>query len=106
MTAPLSELVAAVELPALVEARSGQGRRSGGRYLFRCPNPAHPDTHPSFTVWRTPAGKWRARCQSQCDWQGDALDLVQWLTAAPLLTLHAHCAPGWAGPTITPHAHP
>lgn len=91
MTAPLSELVAAVELPALVESRAGQGRSSGGRYLFQCPNPAHPDQHPSFTVWRTPAGKWRARCQSQCDWQGDALDLVQWLDG---------CTPGDAARTL------
>lgn len=79
MATDLSELVAAVDLPALVESHAGHGRRSGSRWLFQCPNPDHPDRNPSFTVWQTTTGRWRAQCHSQCGWQGDALDLLQWL---------------------------
>ena len=78
-TDTLGDLVAAVDLPALVEQRAGHGRQTGGRWVFHCPNPAHADTHPSFTVQRSRAGKWHARCQSQCDWHGDALDMLRWL---------------------------
>jgi hypothetical protein len=78
-TDTLGDLVAAVDLPALVEQHAGHGRHSGGRWLFHCPNPTHADTHPSFTVQRSRNGKWHARCQSQCNWHGDALDLVRWL---------------------------
>lgn len=47
--------------------------------MFSCPNPAHPDRHPSFTVGKDRAGKEWARCHSACAWHGDALDLVKWL---------------------------
>lgn len=73
---PLSDLVRRVDLAALVEQYSGPGKRSGASVLFSCPNPAHPDRHPSFEV-NTRTG--RARCYSQCGFSGDALDLVKWL---------------------------
>ena len=74
----LASLVARTDLPALVERYSGPGRASGGTVTYSCPNPAHPDRSPSFTV-TTRGGRQLARCWSQCDWSGDALDLVKWL---------------------------
>lgn len=76
---PLSELVARVDLGTLVEHYSGAGRKVGARILYTCPNPAHPDRHPSFDVRRDPDGTERGRCRSACAWSGDALDLVQWV---------------------------
>lgn len=76
---PLSDLVDRVDLCSLLERYSGPGKPSGHTVLFRCPNPEHPDNHPSFTVNRSKAGKQQGRCFSQCNWHGDALDLVQWL---------------------------
>ena len=79
-TDSLASLVARVDLAQLVEAYTGTPpRRSGGSFLFSCPNPAHPDRNPSFTVSRDRTGKEWARCQSACAWHGDALDLVKWL---------------------------
>lgn len=79
-TEPLAALVARVDLFELVEHFAGPGKRSGRSVTFSCPNPAHPDTHPSFTVTTTRGGKQTARCFSLCAWHGDALDLVTWLT--------------------------
>ena len=67
------------DLVALVERYSGQGRRAGNSFTYRCPNPQHPDNTPSFTVTRDKRGTWRASCWSQCQFRGDALDLVCWL---------------------------
>lgn len=82
---PLAELVALVDLPALVARYSGPGKGAGNKFTFRCPNPQHPDNTPSFTVERKGAGKWRAHCWSQCTWTGDALDLVCWLEGCDVL---------------------
>lgn len=78
---PLAELVARVDLPALVERYAGPGRHTAGRWTFQCPNPGHHDRHPSFTVTRARSGRWYARCWSQCADRGplDALAFVQWL---------------------------
>lgn len=75
---PLADLVARVDLPALVERYSGPGRGRGTAFTFQCPNPQHADRHPSFTVTYK-GGKWLAACWSACNWRGDALALVQWL---------------------------
>lgn len=76
---PLSELVARVDLSVLVERYAGHGKRVGGNWVFKCPNPSHDDGTPSFTVFTGRDGKQRARCWSECNWTGDALDLVVWL---------------------------
>jgi 5S rRNA maturation endonuclease (ribonuclease M5) len=78
---PLADLVARVDLPALVERYAGPGKHTAGRWTFRCPNPSHDDRHPSFTVARARSGRWYGRCWSQCSAVGavDALALVQWL---------------------------
>lgn len=76
---PLSDLVARVDLCSLVERYTSSGRASGGRVTYSCPNPAHPDRSPSFTVTTDSNGRQSARCWSLCAWSGDALELVKWL---------------------------
>jgi len=79
-TDSLASLVARTDLAQLVEAYTKTPpRRSGGSFLFSCPNPVHADRNPSFSVSKDRAGKEWARCQSACAWHGDALDLVKWL---------------------------
>ena len=75
----LSDLIAQVDLNQLVSRYTGNGRTSGKVTTYSCPHPAHPDTHPSFTVTTNSKGKEVAKCFSQCAWQGDALELVKWL---------------------------
>ena len=72
-------LAARVDLFALVARYSGPGKHSGHSATYSCPNPAHFDANPSFQVTTNKAGRQVARCFSQCDWHGDALDLVKWL---------------------------
>lgn len=74
----LHDLIARVDLPALVERYSPLVRRTGSTWLYRCPNPAHEDRSPSFTVSVHNSREF-ARCWSRCSWSGDALDLVEWL---------------------------
>jgi len=77
---PLSQIVLDVDLPQLVARYTTEGRQSGpNRVTFSCPNPEHPDRHPSFQVFRSNGGKWRFRCYSQCGAHGDAIDFLQWL---------------------------
>lgn len=78
-SAPLSELVARIDLVELVGAYTSGGKLVGGSHMFTCPNPDHPDHSASFTVRTNARGVQVARCWSQCAWRGDALDLVQWL---------------------------
>jgi phage/plasmid primase-like uncharacterized protein len=68
-----------VDLNQLVSRYTGNGRTSGKVTTYSCPHPAHPDTHPSFTVTTNGNGKEVAKCFSQCAWHGDALELVKWL---------------------------
>jgi DNA primase len=75
----LSDLVSQVDLNQLVSRYTGNGRTSGKVTTYSCPHPAHPDTHPSFTVTTNGNGKEVAKCFSQCAWHGDALELVKWL---------------------------
>ena len=82
---PLADLIARVDLPALVTRYSGPGRGSGSSFTFQCPSPQHADRHPSFTVTRK-QGKWLAACWSACNWNGDALALVQWLEGCDVRT--------------------
>lgn len=76
---PLSAVVARVDLVALVTKYAGEGRRTSTGWSFSCPNPEHPDRHPSFTVYRSKNGRERWKCQSQCAKGGDAMDLLEWL---------------------------
>lgn len=75
----LSTLIERVDLNQLVTRYTGQGKASGRIVTYSCPNPAHADTHPSFTVTTNNKGREVGKCFSQCSWQGDALELVKWL---------------------------
>lgn len=76
MTGPdrIPAVLERVDLVELVTTIAGQPvATSGGTVTFRCPNPGHPDQHPSFKVRD---GRWR--CWSQCGSGGDAIDLLVW----------------------------
>lgn len=75
----LKDLIARVDLYALVERYAGPGRASGVLTRYTCPNPHHPDHHPSFDVSPDTSGKLWARCRSVCQWHGDALAFVKWV---------------------------
>jgi hypothetical protein len=66
------ELLARVDLRALLDALSGGG---GERGRWHCPDRDHPDTHPSVTVSVDAAGVQRWRCWSS-DHRGTAIDAV------------------------------
>lgn len=77
---PLRELVEAIDLPRLVEQYAGPGKKQGKHYAFRCPNPAHADTHPSFVAFFAPQRRrWLCVCNSACGQIGDAFDFVKWV---------------------------
>jgi hypothetical protein len=79
---PLGDLIASIDLPALVEHYAGEGRATmgGARWKFACPHPDHADNKPSFTVYLGRDDKWRCGCFSQCGEVGDALEFVKWVT--------------------------
>ena len=66
------ELLARVDLRALLDALSGE---AGERGRWHCPDRDHPDTHPSVTVSVDAAGVQRWRCWSG-DHRGTAIDAV------------------------------
>ena len=74
----ISTLLDEISLNALVEYFAGIGQSSGSSIRYHCPHLDHLDEHPSFSVTTSPDGRERAKCWSQCDWQGDALDFVEW----------------------------
>ena len=76
---PIRDLVASVDLLALVEKYAGPGKRNGRGYLFQCPHPSHPDTSPSFSVFTGSNGVQQGHCLSQCGHIGDALKFVKWV---------------------------
>ena len=108
MTPPtdtLSDLIARVDLPAMVDHWAGPGRGNDSHRSYRCPNPSHDDRSPSFSVYRGRDGKWRGQCFGSCDWNGDALDFLQWVNGCS--REHAlDLLRQWVGaPTDTPR-HP
>jgi len=102
---PLKDLIAGIDLPALVAHYAGPGKHSAGNWQFHCPHSAHADSKPSFSVFTGRDGVWRCHCLSQCGHVGDALDFLQWLhgceTGEAVKRLRE-----WAGqPAPLPH-HP
>lgn len=77
-TPPLSDFIAGIDLPALVENYAGAGKHLGGKYLFACPNPDHYDENPSFSVFLGRHGAWLCKCWSSCGLIGDALNFMEW----------------------------
>jgi len=76
---PLDDFIAGIDLPALVATYAGEGRHSGGKYLYRCPNPEHFDSKPSFSVFMGRGGQWLCGCLSQCGHIGNAFNFMQWI---------------------------
>ena len=76
---PLDDLIGGIDLPALVATYAGEGKHSGGKWLYRCPNPEHFDNAPSFSVFMGRSGQWLCGCLSQCGHIGNAFKFVQWL---------------------------
>jgi len=68
------ELLAAVDLAELATEVCGPGEGRGPSAKWRCPNPDHPDTHPSMTVYAGQRSQ-RWKCHS-CGDGGTAIDLV------------------------------
>jgi DNA primase/hydrogenase maturation factor len=85
MTATLDDriphILESVDLVELVTRYGGTqaGSERGGSVTFHCPNPAHADTTPSFTV-NVNRQTWK--CWSQCEAAGDAIDLLLFLNVA------------------------
>jgi DNA primase len=75
----LATLVAQTDLNQLVQRYTSAPRTSGNVNLYNCPHPSHPDQRPSFSVTTSRSGKQFAKCFSQCDWQGDALEFIKWV---------------------------
>ena len=102
----LPELINCVDLNVLVENYAGAGRRTGSSQVFRCPNPAHDDNSPSFSVFTGRDGKQRASCLSACDFTGDALNFINWHLrlntheAANILRSFAGVSNGYTKPFI------
>lgn len=71
----IPDLLARVSLEELVLERTAEARRHGSRITYRCPNPMHPDAHPSFTV-DTRRQRWA--CWSRCNAHGDAIAFLEW----------------------------
>lgn len=76
MSYDLDDVKARADLAREVSDRVGAGKWRQNTVTYPCPNPAHADNHPSFTV-DTVRG--RFRCWSQCARGGDVIDLVEWL---------------------------
>lgn len=76
---PIADLVARTDLNELVQRYTSPPRTSGNVSTYHCPNPAHPDQHPSFSVTTNRNGRQVARCFSQCSWHGDALEFIKWI---------------------------
>lgn len=68
------EVLARVDLAELATEVCGPPRGRGPTARWHCPNPDHPDAHPSMTVYRT-ARSARWKCHS-CGDGGTAIDLV------------------------------
>ena len=76
----IPEILQRVDLVALaVRLGAVEAKQSGGTTTLHCPHPAHPDHSASFTV---KGGRWT--CWSGCARNGDAIDLVVWLTGCSI----------------------
>lgn len=90
----LSEKLASIDLAAIVVAEGIELRRSGQRYLGRCP--FHEDKTPSFTVWKT-----RFKCFG-CGISGDAVDFVRQLRGLSFPEALSYLGISLPGKPVTP----
>lgn len=71
------EVLTRTDLTALADELCGESRGRGAGAKWHCPNPDHPDAHPSMTVFMGQRGFHRWKCHS-CGDGGTAIDL--WMT--------------------------
>ncbi|ONH60476.1 molecular chaperone [Frankia sp. CcI49] len=65
----------ATDIAALASEKCGTPQGSGRRARWHCPNPAHPDEHPSMGIYQNRRGQWRWKCLA-CGEGGTAIDLI------------------------------
>jgi hypothetical protein len=65
----------ATDLAALAAEVCGEPRGHGRAARWHCPNPAHPDEHPSMGLYLGRRGLWRWKCHA-CGEGGTAVDLL------------------------------
>jgi hypothetical protein len=99
----------ATDLAALATEVCGEPRGHGRGARWHCPNPAHPDEHPSMGLYLGRGGLWRWKCQA-CGDGGTAVDL---LTAGAGMTVGAALAElarrarlDTPGPAVPPRPRP
>jgi hypothetical protein len=91
------DVLARTDLPALLDSLSGPASRTGPSAWWRCPDPGHPDEHPSVSVFTDHRGVQRWRC-----WSGghggtaiDALVVARSMSVGEALEQLASQAGGW-----------
>ncbi|KDA41218.1 toprim domain-containing protein [Frankia sp. BMG5.23] len=65
----------ATDLTALATEICGEPQGRGRAARWHCPNPAHPDEHPSMGIYQGHHGRWRWKCHA-CGDGGTAIDLL------------------------------
>ena len=101
------DVLARTDLPALLDSLSGPAPRGGPGARWHCPDPGHPDEHPSVSVFTDHRGVQRWRC-----WSGghggtaiDALVVARSMSVGEALEQLASQAGGWvASPARLPSA--
>lgn len=63
------------DLAALATEICGEPQGLGRSARWHCPNPAHPDEHPSMGIYQGFQGRWRWKCHA-CGEGGTAVDLL------------------------------
>ena len=96
------DVLARTDLPALLESLSGPASRAGPGARWRCPDPGHPDEHPSVSVFTDHRGIQRWRC-----WSGghggtaiDALMVARSMSVGEALEQLASQAGGWVASSV------
>jgi hypothetical protein len=96
------DVLARTDLPALLDSLSGPASRAGRSTRWRCPDPGHPDEHPSVSVFTDHRGVQRWRC-----WSGghggtaiDALVVARSMSVGEALEQLALQAGGWVASSV------
>ena len=96
------DVLARTDLPALLDSLSGPASRAGPGARWRCPDPGHPDEHPSVSVFTDHRGVQRWRC-----WSGghggtaiDALVVARSMSVGEALEQLASQAGGWVASSV------
>jgi hypothetical protein len=75
MTVDRDAVLDRTDLVALATEICGDPQGRGRSARWHCPNPAHPDEHPSMGIYQGFQGRWRWKCHA-CGEGGTAIDLL------------------------------